>query len=102
VALDRDPAEVVLAIGIIVGIELIIAPQRRDDLVLGLGPERRNRPRTMTLPPLRLVRKASLRVRMRSVCGLVQRQWSVTVGSYTTVNAIDRAALDGVWQWMEG
>src|ERR1700730_11438109 len=45
VALDRDPAEVMLAIGIIVGIELIIAPQRREDLALSLGPERRNRSR---------------------------------------------------------
>ena len=36
VALGRDPAEVVLAIGVVVGVEIIIAPQRREDLTLDL------------------------------------------------------------------
>src|SRR5208283_4412840 len=45
VALGRDHAKVVLAIGVVVGVEIIISPQRREDLALGLGPERRNRSR---------------------------------------------------------
>jgi hypothetical protein len=102
VALDRHPAEVVLAIRIIVGIELIIAPQRREDLALGLGPERRNRSRDHDAAAAEVVRKESLRARIRSVLGSAKRQWLVMVSSGKTASAIDGAALDGVWHGMDG
>ena len=39
VALRRDPAEVVLAIGVVVDGEVIVVSQRREDLALHLGPD---------------------------------------------------------------